>query len=81
MLVAALQQLPNEQRQVIELNYFDGRSYKEIAAALNRPLGTVKTRARLGLRKLKGVLATEEPRASLVQSSPSSPLASHLLAS
>jgi RNA polymerase sigma-70 factor (ECF subfamily) len=67
MIVAALQQLPNEQRQVIELNYFGGRSYKEIAAALNRPLGTVKTRARLGLRKLKGVLATEDPRASLVR--------------
>jgi RNA polymerase sigma-70 factor, ECF subfamily len=64
-IVSALQQLPVEQRQVIELNYFGGRTYKEIAAALNRPLGTVKTRARLGLRKLKQALAMERPQASL----------------
>jgi RNA polymerase sigma-70 factor, ECF subfamily len=64
-IVSALQQLPVEQRQVIELNYFGGRTYKEIAAALNRPLGTVKTRARLGLRKLKQALAMESPRTSL----------------
>jgi len=54
MIVAALQQLPFEQRQVLELNYFGGRSYQEIAAALNQALGTVKTRARRGLQKLKG---------------------------
>ncbi|MFL5803465.1 MAG: RNA polymerase sigma factor [Roseiflexaceae bacterium] len=65
MIASALQQLPVEQRQVIELNYFGGRTYKEIAAALNHPLGTVKTRARLGLRKLKQALAMEGPRASL----------------
>jgi RNA polymerase sigma-70 factor, ECF subfamily len=56
LIVSALQHLPIEQRQVIELSYFDGRTYKEIAAALNHPLGTVKTRARLGLRKLKQAL-------------------------
>jgi len=65
MIVSALQQLPVEQRQVIELNYFGGRSYKEIAAVLNHPLGTVKTRARLGLRTLKQAFAMEGPRASL----------------
>jgi RNA polymerase sigma-70 factor (ECF subfamily) len=65
MIVLALQQLPAEQRQVIELNYFGGRTYKEIAAALNRPLGTVKTRARRGLLKLQQALAAEGPRASL----------------
>ncbi len=64
-IVSALQQLPAEQRQVIELNYFDGRLHKEIAAALNHPLGTVKTRARLGLRKLKQALGMNAPRASL----------------
>jgi len=58
-IVTALQQLPFEQRQVIELNYFGGRSYQEIASALNHPLGTVKTRARRGLRKLKQVLVGE----------------------
>jgi RNA polymerase sigma-70 factor (ECF subfamily) len=65
MIVTALQQLPFEQRQVIELNYFGGRSYQEIAAALNHPLGTVKTRARRGLHKLKQALAAEGLRASL----------------
>ncbi len=65
MLATALQQLPFEQRQVIELNYFGGRSYQEIATALNYPLGTVKTRARRGLRKLKQTLIAEGPRASL----------------
>jgi RNA polymerase sigma-70 factor, ECF subfamily len=64
-IVSALQQLPFEQRQVIELSYFGGRTYKEIAAALSHPLGTVKTRARLGLLKLKQALAMEGPRASL----------------
>jgi RNA polymerase sigma-70 factor (ECF subfamily) len=65
LIVSALQQLPIEQRQVIELSYFGGRTYKEIAAALNRPLGTVKTRARLGLRKLKQALGMNGLRASL----------------
>jgi len=65
LIVSALQQLPIEQRQVIELSYFGGRTYKEIAAALDHPLGTVKTRARRGLLKLKLALAAEGPRASL----------------
>jgi len=64
MIVLALQQLPFEQRRVIELNYFGDRSYKEIAAALNYPIGTVKTRTRRGLQKLKQALAMEDPRAS-----------------
>jgi RNA polymerase sigma-70 factor (ECF subfamily) len=65
LLATALQQLPFEQRQVIELNYFGGRSHQEIATALNYPLGTVKTHARRGLRKLKQTLGYEGPRASL----------------
>jgi RNA polymerase sigma-70 factor, ECF subfamily len=65
LIVSALQQLPIEQRQVIELSYFGGRTYKEIAAALNHPLGTVKTRARLGLQKLRQALGMNGPRASL----------------
>jgi RNA polymerase sigma-70 factor, ECF subfamily len=65
LITSALQQLPSEQRQVLELNYFGGRSYKDIAAALNHPLGTVKTRARRGLQKLKQALAMEGPQASL----------------
>ena len=49
----ALQDLPPEQRQVLELAYFEGLSQTEIADKLDQPLGTVKTRARLGLRKMR----------------------------
>ncbi len=52
-VVAALQQLPAEQREVLELAYFEGLSQTEIAERLSLPLGTVKTRARLALRKMR----------------------------
>ena len=53
---AALARLPNEQRQSIELAYFGGLTYPEIAARLGLPLGTVKSRLRLGLQKLQNLL-------------------------
>jgi len=52
----ALEQLPNEQRHVIELAYFGGFSQTEIADLLAVPLGTVKGRMRLGLTKMRIVL-------------------------
>jgi RNA polymerase sigma-70 factor (ECF subfamily) len=52
----ALQTLPGEQRQVIELAYFDGLSHSQIAATLSQPVGTVKGRMRLGLLKLHAQL-------------------------
>ena len=54
---AALDALSPEQREVIELAYYSGLSHSEIAEKLNQPLGTVKTRTRLGMMKLREALA------------------------
>ncbi len=53
---AALGQISDSQRQVLELAYFRGLSQSEIAARLNQPLGTVKTRMRQGLKNLRTLL-------------------------
>lgn len=53
LIVAAVAQLPPEQRETVELAYFGGLSQTEIAERLGQPLGTVKTRARLALQKLR----------------------------
>ena len=53
---SALSTLAPEQREVIELAYYSGLSHSEIALKLGQPLGTVKTRTRLGMIKLRDML-------------------------
>ena len=56
IVVAALNELPTEQREALELGYFGGLSQSEIAERTGQPLGTVKTRMRLAMQKLRGQL-------------------------
>ncbi len=56
VIIEAMSELPEAQRQAIALAYFGGLSHQEIATKLNRPLGTIKTRVRLGLHKLGSLL-------------------------
>ena len=53
---AALLALTPEQREAIELAYWYGYSHTELAARLGQPLGTVKTRIRMGMMKLRSQL-------------------------
>lgn len=53
LVLAALADLPGEQRQALELGYFGGLSQTEIAEQTGQPLGTVKTRMRLAMQKLR----------------------------
>jgi RNA polymerase sigma-70 factor (ECF subfamily) len=55
-LARAVAELPPDQKQVIELAYFEGLSQTQIAQKLGEPLGTVKTRMRLGMNKLRQAL-------------------------
>jgi RNA polymerase sigma-70 factor, ECF subfamily len=57
----AVATLPGDQRRAIELAYFDGLTHREIAERDGLPLGTVKGRLRLGLRRLYGLLAEPVP--------------------
>ena len=56
----ALQQLPSDQRKALALAYFKGLTQQEISEALNEPLGTVKTRIRLAMQKLRQILVDDK---------------------
>ena len=62
----ALRALPPEQRESIELAYFQGLTYPEIAQRMNVPLGTVKSRLRLGLARLRALLQEAAPSADMM---------------
>jgi RNA polymerase sigma-70 factor (ECF subfamily) len=59
---SALATLPDEQRRAIQLAYFGGKTYRQVAEVVGIPEGTAKSRLRLGLRRIAGVLDTETSR-------------------
>lgn len=56
----ALEELPPAQRQILEMMYFDGKPQSAIARELGLPLGTVKSRTLLGMRRMRASLLEEE---------------------
>jgi RNA polymerase sigma-70 factor (ECF subfamily) len=55
-VASALGELPEDERRAIEMAYYDGRTYIEVAALLGQPEGTVKSRIRNGMRRMRATL-------------------------
>jgi RNA polymerase sigma-70 factor, ECF subfamily len=64
LLRRLLTQLPPDQAKVIDLAFFGGMTHQDLSETLKLPLGTVKTRLRLGLQKLREMWLTESPEKS-----------------
>jgi RNA polymerase sigma-70 factor, ECF subfamily len=64
LLRRLLSQLPPDQAQVIDLAFYGGMTHQDLSDTLKLPLGTVKTRLRLGLQKLREMWLTESPEKS-----------------
>jgi RNA polymerase sigma-70 factor (ECF subfamily) len=64
IVASALAELPAEQREALELGYFGGLSQSEIAERTGQPLGTIKTRMRLAMQKMRSrlMILREEAR-------------------
>jgi RNA polymerase sigma-70 factor, ECF subfamily len=60
-LRSAVARLPDDQRTALSMAFYDGKTHTEIAAELQQPLGTIKSRISLGLRKLASALAAGAP--------------------
>jgi RNA polymerase sigma-70 factor (ECF subfamily) len=58
LLIKSVNALPQDQREALSLAFFYGMTQQEISDKLNQPLGTVKTRIRLGLQKLRAVITS-----------------------
>ena len=58
LVTEALENLPQEQKQILQMSFVEDMAQSEISAKLGLPLGTVKSRMRLAYRKLKGMLET-----------------------
>ena len=66
-LAEALETLPEKQRRVVDLAYFEGHTREEMAKILKEPVGTVKTRLRDAIKKLSGVFSDPESDAKSIE--------------